>query len=217
MVVFQVQRCLERRSGMWSAGNSQERINQEDFTIELTNQSVKVRLNASKKSPRRRFYWCIFFVAVWIAVLSLAVFAKGKHGQPSMWHDLATHPANSPGFIIPLVILLGASALIVLISWRYIVMAYPSDETFYCDRSTLTISKVRWLDIHNADWRTRSYPLHAITGIKYKAVARTRGRAVYGLRFKAAGRSERLLPGLGTHDAGRILKAVEALGADVED
>jgi hypothetical protein len=154
-------------------------------------------------------------VAVWIAVLSLAVFAEGKRGQPSMWHDLATHPVNSQGFIVPLVILLGASALIVLLSWRYVVMAYPSDETFYCDRSTLTISKVRWLDIQNADWRSLSYPLDAITGIKYRAVARTRGGTVYGLRFKAAGRSERVLPGLGTHDAGEILKALKAFGADV--
>ena len=30
-------------------------------------------------------------------------------------------------------------------------------------------------------------------------------------RFKAAGRYERVLPGLGTHDAGTILRAVKAL------
>ena len=198
-----------------SASGRQKRVNQEKFEIEVTSQSVKVRLNASKKSPRGRFYWSIFFVAVWIAVLSLVVFAKGKRGQSSMWHDLATHPVNSRGFIVPTVILLGASALVVLLSWRYVVMAYPSGETLYCDRSTLTISKVRWLDIQNADWRTRSYPLNAITGIKYRAVARTRGATVYGLRFKATGRSERVLPGLGTHDAGEILKALKAFGADV--
>jgi hypothetical protein len=33
---------------------------------------------------------------------------------------------------------------------------------------------------------------HAITGIKYEAVARAKGGAVYGIRFKAAGRSERV-------------------------
>ena len=198
-----------------SASGRQKRINQANFEIEVTSQSVKIRLNASKKSPRGRFYWCIFFVAVWIAVLSLAVFPKGKRGQSSMWRDLATHPVNSQGFIVPTAILLGASALIVVLTWRYIVMAYPSDETFYCDRSTLTISKVRWLDIQNADWRTRSYPLNAIIGIKYRAVARTRGATIYGLRFKVAGRSERVLPGLGAHDAGEILKALKAFGADV--
>ena len=51
-----------------SASGRQKRVNQEKFEIEVTSQSVKVRLNASKKSPRGRFYWSIFFVAVWIAV-----------------------------------------------------------------------------------------------------------------------------------------------------
>jgi len=32
---------------------------------------------------------------------------------------------------------------------------------------------------------------------------------------EVAGRSERVLPGLGTHDAGEILKALKAFGADV--
>ena len=203
--------------GLWSAIGSQERVSQETFEIEVTNQSVKVRLNASEKSPRGRFYWCAFFVALWIAALCLLVFADGKHGQSSMWQDFVTHPVDSQGFIVPLVILIGVTALIVLISWRYVVMAYPSDEIFYCDRSTLTISKVRWLDINNKDWQTRSYQLSEVTGIKYKTVARAKGGAVYGLRFNAAGRSERVLPGLGTHDAGKILKAVKAFGVDVNE
>lgn len=201
---------------MWLDGSG-ERLNQAEFEVEVTSQSVNVRLNASIKSPRGRFYWAAFFVALWIAALCLLVFSNGKHGNPGMWHDFATYPINSSGFIVPLLILLGCSALMVLISWRYIVMAYPSDEIFYCDQSTLTISKVPWLDIHNKDWRIRSYPLNQITGIKYKSVATAKGGAVYGLRFKAGGRSERVLPGLGTHDAGKILKAVKAFGMDVSE
>jgi hypothetical protein len=150
-----------------------------------------------------------------MAGMCLLVFAPNKHGD-RMWHDFATHPVNSPGFIVPLFILLGCSALMVLVSWRYVVMAYPSDETFYCDRSTLTVAKVRWLDAHNRDWWTRSYPLGSISGIKYKVLATTKGSAVYGLRFKAEGRIERVLPGLGTRDAGRILRAVKAFGVDVK-
>jgi hypothetical protein len=198
--------------GMWLDG-SRERLNQAEFEIEVTSQSVNVRMNASVKSPRGRFYWAAFFVALWIAAVCLLVFSKGKHG-PGMWHDFATYPVNSSGFIFPL---LGCSALMVLISWRYVVMAYPSDETFHCDRSTLTISKVRWLDIHNRDWRTRSYPLNEIAGIKYQAVATAKGGAIYGLRFQANGRSERVLPGLGTRDAGKILKALKAFRCDVSE
>jgi hypothetical protein len=196
---------------MW-LDSGRERLNQKEFEVEITSQSVKVRLNASMKSPHGRFYWAAFFVALWIAALCLLVFAKGKHGEPGMWHDFATYPVNTAGFILPLLILLGSSALMALISWRYVVMAYPSDEILCCDRSTLTISKVRWLDIHNKDWRTRSYPLREITGLKYQSVAISKGAAVYGLRFRAEGRSQRVLPGLGTHDAGKILKAVKSFG-----
>jgi hypothetical protein len=195
----------------------EERLNHEEFELEDTNQSVNVRLNASRKSPHGRFHWAAFFVALWMAALCLLVFANGKHGEPGMWRDFATYPDNSSGFIIPLLILLGCSALIALISWRYVVMAYPSDETFYCDRSTLTISKVRWLDIRNKDRRTRSYPLREVTGLKYRSVATAKGGAVYGLRFEAGGRSERVLPGLGTHDAGKILKAVKSFGVNVNE
>jgi hypothetical protein len=201
---------------MWSGGSG-ERLNQEEFEVEVTGQSVNVRLKASVKSPRGRFYWGAFFVALWIVALCFLVFSDGKHGESSMWQDFATHPVNSQGFMVPLLIVLGVTALLVLLSWRYVVMAYPSDETFYCDRSTLSISKVRWLDIHNKDWRTRSYRLNEISGMKYRAVARSRGTSIYGLRFKAAGRSERVLPGLGTHDASKILKAVKAFGGDVEE
>ena len=209
---------LQKRgaTGMW-LDSDQDRRNQEEFAVEITSQSVHVRLNASMKSPHGRFYWAAFFVALWIAALCLVVFANGKHGEPGMWHDFAAYPVYSSGFIIPLLILLGCSALIALISWRYIVMAYPSDETFYCDPSALTISKVRWLDIHNKDWRTRSYPLREITGLKYRSVATSKGGAVYGLRFEAAGRSERVLPGLGTHDAGKILTAIKSFGVNVNE
>ena len=208
--------CRSGVLGMWLDGSG-ERLNQEEFEVEVTNQSVSVRLTTSRKSPHGRFYWAAFFVALWIAGLCLLVFANGKHGEPGMWHDFATNPLNSSGFIAPLLILLCCSALLVLISWRYVVMAYPSNETFYCDRSTLTISKVRWLDIHNKDWRTRSYPLRQITGLKYRSVATAKGGAVYGLRFEVEGRSERVLPGLGTHDAGKILKAVKSFGANVNE
>jgi hypothetical protein len=201
---------------MWTDGKS-ERNNEADFEVEVTNQAVNVRLNASAKSPRARFYWAASFIVLWLGALCLLSFSKGKHGEPSMWHDLMTYPVSSSGFIIPLLICLGVTALLALLSWRYVVMAYPSDENFHCDRSMLTISKVRWLDWQNRDWKTRTYPVDWITGLKYQAVARAKGGAVYGLRFEAGGRKERILPGLGSHDAGKILSAVKAFGIDVND
>jgi hypothetical protein len=132
-----------------------------------------------------------------------------------MWHDLTTNPFDSVDFLLPLLLLIGISLLMVLLSWRYVVMAYPSDETFFCDRSTLTISKVRWLDIQNSDWQTQSYPLGEVTAMKYQTIARAKGAAIYGLKFRARGKSKRVLPGLGTSDAGKILEAVRAFQGNV--
>lgn len=151
---------------LWLDGG-RERLDQEEFEVEATSQSVNVRLNASRTFSCGRFYWADFFVAFWMAALCLLVFANGKYGQPGMWHNFATCPLNSSGFIVPLLLQVDGPALMALISWRYVVMTYPSDENFYCGRSVLTISRVRWLGIHNKDWRTRSYSLREITGLKY--------------------------------------------------
>ena len=104
-----------------------------------------------------------------------------------------------------------------LLLWRWVVSAYPSDESFHCDRSTLTISRVRWLDIHNKDWNTRSYVLADIAKIRYRALARAQGGSIYGLRFLAGGRTQRVLPGIKPRQADEILKALKAFGADVPD
>jgi len=88
---------------------------------------------------------------------------------------------------------------------------------FHCDRSTLTISRVRWLDIHNnKDWHTRSYPLADIANIRYQAVARTGGKGG-NLRSPLYRRRQdaEVLPGIEPRQADRILKALKAFGADV--
>lgn len=188
-----------------------------DFNVEINDQSVSVRLNVSGISPRGRFYACIFFIATLVLAMCGLLLLPGKHGGPSMWQDLSSHPVGSGGFIFPLVLLLSFPPLIVLVTWRYVVSAYPSDETFRCDRSTLTISKVRWLDIHNKKWDTRSYALTEIEKMGYQAIARAKGASIYGLRFMACGKTQRVLPGLKAREADKILQALKAFGVNVPD
>jgi hypothetical protein len=184
------------------------------FQVDIDDQSVKVRLSVSEYS---RFYASIFFIAIGLFVVCGVLFLPGKHGNPSMWHDLSSSPVNSGDFIVPLVLLLGTSILMVLISWRYVVSAYPSDQILHCDKSTLTISKVRWLDIHNEHWNTRSYALAEIEKMRYQTIASAKGGSIYGLRFIARGKPQRVLPGLEPREADKILKALKAFGADVPD
>jgi hypothetical protein len=53
--------------------------------------------------------------------------------------------------------------------------------------------------------------------MRYQAIASARGVSIYGLRFNAGGRTERVLPGLKPREADKILKALKAFGADVPD
>jgi hypothetical protein len=73
---------------------------------------------------------------------------------------------------------------------------------------------VEWFDIHNRHWDTHSYALVDIAKIRYGVIARSKATAIYGLSFFARGRKERVLPGLTSHDADTILKALKSFGAD---
>jgi hypothetical protein len=63
-----------------------------DFRIEIDDHSLAVRLNVA---PRTRFYACIFFVATVVLLVCALAFLPGKHGRPSMWHDLKSSPAET--------------------------------------------------------------------------------------------------------------------------
>jgi hypothetical protein len=43
------------------------------------------------------------------------------------------------------------------------------------------------------------------------------GGSIYGLRFLAGGKTQRVLPGITPRQADKILKALKAFGADVPD
>jgi hypothetical protein len=64
----------------------------EDLDLDISNRSVSVRLNVS---AHKRFYACIFFIAVGVVAICGLLFLPGKHGNPSMWHDLSSSPVNS--------------------------------------------------------------------------------------------------------------------------
>ena len=192
-------------------------MDEEDISLEISSESVSARLDVSSASPRTRFYVCIFFAAFALLLMCLLLFAPGKHGTPSMWNDLLSSQANTSDFLVPLAILLIVPVMMVLLLRRYIVEAYPSDETFHCDRSTLTISKVKWFDIRNKQWTTLQFPLADVADIRYRSLASAKNTCIYGLRFRAGGRTQRVLPGLTVSDAAKILNALKGLGADVPD
>ena len=188
-----------------------------EFHLEVTNQTVFVRLDVSTQSGRTRFYALAFFAGVTAIAMCALLFSPGKHGSPSMWHNLSTSPIRSTDFLVPFFLVLTLPLLMGVLTRRYVILAYPSDETFSCDRSTLSIARVRWLDVHNKQWDTRSFSLAEVRDIRYRAIASLRGNTIYGLRFIAGEKTQRILPGLEPRDAEKILMALKSFGAEIPD
>ncbi|MBS1813624.1 MAG: hypothetical protein JSS87_01985 [Acidobacteria bacterium] len=187
-----------------------------DFSISITDKAVDVRYTPSVTDPRGKLFGFIFTAIVLVALACAVLFLPGKHGDPSMWHDLANAPASSSGVLIPVA---GLTLFIGLFGWqgfRYARAAWPSDETFHCDRESIAISRIPWLNFSNRVWRTYTYPLTEVSAIRFAVIASAKGRQIWGLRFRAHGRRW-ALPGLEAPEAKTILTGLKALGADVLD
>jgi len=77
-----------------------------------------------------------------------------------MWQDLsASSIVESGTFAAAVLILLGMPSIVYVTCRRYVWATYPADEKLHCNGSTLTISRIRWLDFHNVDWRSRQYAM----------------------------------------------------------
>jgi hypothetical protein len=187
------------------------------FKIEIQPHSVDVRLDASTSSPRRRFYAGTFYIIFILLLECLMIFAPGKHGSSSMAQDLSHTPTNSAFFLFIVILLLTLNAFLIFITRRALWGFYPSDETFHCDSSTLTISKVRWFDTSNTQWETTSFPSSEISQVRFAIVAPDRYRSIHGLRFLANGKRMKALPGLNAQQANKILEGLQHLGVDLKE
>jgi hypothetical protein len=186
-----------------------------DFSISITDKAVDVRYTPSVSEPRGKLFGFILTIGLLVAVACAVLFLPGKHGNPSMWHDLVSSPSGSSVVFIPI----GLMLFLGLFGWqgfRYARAAWASDETFHCDRGAITISRIPWLDFSNRTWHTYSYPLAEVSAIRFAVIASAKGRSFWGLRFRAHGRKW-ALPGLEAPEAKTILTGLKALGADVPD
>ena len=186
-----------------------------DFSISITDKAVDVSYTPSVSEPRGKLFGFIFIIATLVVLACALLFLPGKHGNPSMWHDLTKATSGSSVVFIPIVLML----FIGLFGWqgfRYARAAWASDETFHCDREAITIKRIPWLDFSNRTWRTYTYPIAEVSAIRFAVIASAKGRAFWGLRFRAHGRRW-ALPGLEAPEAKTILTGLKALGADVPD
>ena len=186
-----------------------------DFSISITDKAVDVSYTPSVSNPRGKLFGFIFIIATLVVLACAILFLPGKHGNPSMWHDLTNASSGSSVVFISI----GLMLFIGLLGWWgfcYARAAWASDETFHCDREALTVKRVPWLDFSNRAWRTYTFPLAEVSAIRFAVIVSMRGAVYRGLRFRAHGRKW-VLPGLEAPEAKGILTGLRALGADVPE
>jgi hypothetical protein len=99
--------------------------------------------------------------------------------------------------------------------FRWSTAAWPSNENLRCDHTTLTISRIPYLDFGNRTWKTKSYALRDIEKFRFAVYASAKGSSIYGFRFYGGDREHKILPGLEAPEAQNILKALQSFGVDV--
>ena len=123
-----------------------------DFSISINDKAVDVSYTPSVSEPRGKLFGFIFTISMLVLIACAVLFLPGKHGNPSMWHDLTSAPSDSFVIFTPIGLLL----FVALFGWqgfRYARAAWASDETFHCDREAIHIRCISWPDSSNRGWR----------------------------------------------------------------
>ncbi len=187
-----------------------------DFSISIKDDAVDVRYTPSAGKPHGKLFGLVLTFNMLVLFICFVLFMPDKHGGPSVWNYLASTPTESSWFVGDVILLLLAAAGLSWHAFRYARVAWASDETFHCDRQAITISRIPWLDFSNRTWRTHTYPLTEVRGIRFAVIASANRERIWGLRFRAYGRRW-ALPGLGATEAKAILVGLKALGADAPE
>jgi hypothetical protein len=185
------------------------------FDIKITDASVDVRRDPPP-SLKGRIRGASLLVGVGFLFLCGLLFLSGKNGTPSIWVELSSKPFLSANFLIPFFILLAFIPLMAWFSTRWALAAWPSDDALHCDRTELTVLRAKWFDSQNK-LVSQAYPLESISQMRFGSIASAKGSTIYGLRFRANGKKQKLLAGLEAPEADTILKVLKTLGVDVPD
>jgi hypothetical protein len=186
-----------------------------DINISIKPDLVEVQLSPSASSPHAKLGGAIFSVIMVILVLCALIFLPGKHSQQTMWRDMSNAPIDSSAFLVPLTGLILGCVFMGWTGFRWSAAGWPSDETLRCDHTTLTISRVPYLDFRNRKWKTKSYLVSDIKNLRFAVYASAKGSSIYGLRFRSDDGGHKILPGLEAPEAKDILTALQHLGVDV--
>lgn len=191
--------------------NSPQNMKRGNLDIGFTDGTVDVKLNASARAKLGGFIFTVAMLAIGNAAL---LFIPGKQTDQSMWRDILT--AKNPfDLIAPLLVITFFTTFLAWVGFRWAAAAWPSDEHFHCDPTTVTFARVPYLDLKNRKWKKTSFALAKVSSIRFGAYASAKGGTVYGLRFSVGRKGYKILPGLEGPEAQKILMVLQRLGCDV--
>jgi hypothetical protein len=97
--------------------------------------------------------------------------------------------------------------------WAAFRSLFPSGQSLTCDRSTLTIGRIPRSSLRG-QWRHESFPISTIKALQFGVVAWGR-TPVEGLLFKVDGKTKKVLAGLDSPEAAKVLDALASLGINI--
>ncbi len=169
-----------------------------NFKIEITTDRVGVSKADRGWPPDKSTMITFTFLG------GLAVYVITKDLVPL---DVWSYSSNWP---LLLAITFFAGSLL----WGALRSLFPSGESLTCDRSTLTIGRIPNTSLRGR-WNSRRSQSMRSKRLQFAQVRYSRYGGVTGLRFKADGKTKKILAGLESPEAAKILDALVSFGVNV--
>jgi hypothetical protein len=184
------------------------------YKVKIGADYVDAKWDSSYRSIPVRVFGSIAMAVLAAAWMYYAVF-RPHHGY-AVWWTLTHERASSRYFIetaVAILLNLILSGYILALGVRSL---FPSGEKLRCDYSQLIVSKIPWVSFRGR-WTTRVFSLAEISQMEYEVLRRGTARdpSVYGIRFLADGKVQKILSRIEAPEASHLLRGLERLGLDI--
>ena len=184
------------------------------YDVKVRADSVDAKWDSSYRSIPLRVFGSIAMGVLAVTWMYLAVFRP--HDGYTAWWAFRHERVSSRYFIeaaIATLFHLIFSGFLLALGVRSL---FPSGEKLHGDRSQLIVSKIPWVSFRG-QWTTHAFSLAEISQMQYGVLRRGTARdpSVYGIRFLANGKVQKIIRRIEAPEASHLLRGLERLGFDV--
>lgn len=187
------------------------------YDVKVSADSVDAKWERSHRSIFVRVFGSIATIALAAALMYFVAFLPlHPHDRYTMWYVLRHERVSSRYFIEAAI-----ETLLICALWGFILAVgvrslFPSGEKLHGDRSQLTVSKIPWANFRGR-WMIRAFSRAEILQMEYGILRRgtAKSPSVYGIRFLAGGKVQKILSWIEAPEASHLLRGLERLGFNV--